>query len=95
MKIRLSRRAFSDLEEIFSYIARDNPVAAAAVVDRVQVSIALLADFPDIGHLTDRADFRVLPAGRYPYLIFYEVASDAIVIHRVRHAARQQPWHRA
>ena len=29
---------------------------------------------------------------RYPFIIFYTVASDEVVILNVRHAARQWPW---
>ena len=92
MRTRFSRDAVADLEEIFSYIAMDNPAAVAAVIDRVERSVARLADFPELGHPTDRAGIRVLPLGRYPYLIFYEVTAEAIVVHHVRHGARRRPW---
>ena len=31
---------------------------------------------------------RRIPATPYPYLIFYEVSGDEIVVHAVRHSAR-------
>jgi addiction module RelE/StbE family toxin len=92
MRVRFTKGAFADLEEIHSYIAADNPVAAAAVVRRVEQLLARLADFPAIGHPSERQGFRVLPLGRYPYLIFYEVTDTAVVIHHVRHGARRRPW---
>jgi toxin ParE1/3/4 len=92
MRVRLTKAALADLEEIYSYIARDNPVAAAAVLGRVEQLMARLADFPAIGHPSERSGFRVLPLVRYPYLIFYEVTGESVVIHHVRHAARRRPW---
>lgn len=92
MKVRFSSDALADLDQIFSYIAADNVTAAAAVVERVAQSVGRLADFPDLGHPADYPGMRVLPLGRYPYLIFYEVTAEAIVIHHVRHGARRRPW---
>jgi plasmid stabilization system protein ParE len=37
-KFAFTRRAERDLDEIFDYIARDNPRAAAELVDRVEDS---------------------------------------------------------
>lgn len=92
MKVRFSSDALADLDQIFSYIAADNVTAAAAVVERVEQSVGRLADFPNLGHPTEYPGMRVLPLGRYPYLIFYELTADAIVIHHVRHGARRRPW---
>ncbi len=92
MKVRFSSDALADLDQIFSYIAADNVTAAAAVVERVEQSIGRLAVFPDLGHPTEYPGMRVLPLGRYPYLIFYELTADAIVIHHIRHGARRRPW---
>jgi plasmid stabilization system protein ParE len=43
---------------------------------------------PDIGVRTDDPVIRRLSAPPYPYLIFYEVSETEIIIHAVRHAAR-------
>ena len=36
MKLRYERGALADLEEIFAYIAQDNPQAAARLVARIE-----------------------------------------------------------
>jgi toxin ParE1/3/4 len=46
MKLRYARGALSDLDEIFSYIARDNPPAAARLVTRIEQVAALIAERP-------------------------------------------------
>ena len=43
---------------------------------------------PDIGTRTDDPSIRRMTALPYPYLIFYEATETEIIIHAVRHAAR-------
>ncbi|WP_255468588.1 type II toxin-antitoxin system RelE/ParE family toxin [Reyranella sp. CPCC 100927] len=45
-------------------------------------------EYPRIGIVTQESDIRRVTARPYPYLIFYEVSDDEIVIHAVRHASR-------
>jgi toxin ParE1/3/4 len=90
MKLRYERGALADLNEIFSYIARDNREAAARLVARIEQTTARIADTPYIGEVTRRSRFRRFPVGNY--LIVYEVGQDEVVIHYVRHGARRRPW---
>ena len=92
MKIRWSETALSELDDIFSYIQRNNRLAAIAVVERIEALTALLEEFPLVGHLTDEAGVRVLAVVRYPFLIFYaidEAAREIIILH-VLHTAQQR-----
>lgn len=50
--------------------------------------VDLLSSHPLIGARTDDPTIRRLIATPYPYLVFYEVGADEIIIHAVRHAAR-------
>jgi toxin ParE1/3/4 len=90
MKLRYERGAVADLDEIFSYIATDNPRAASRLVARVEEVAARIASFPHIGQETRNPRFRRFPVGKY--LIVYEVGKDEVVIHYVRHGARRRPW---
>jgi plasmid stabilization system protein ParE len=49
-EIRWTEEAANWLEDIFEYIARDNPTAAANVVNGIYEKVQLLRDFPEIGH---------------------------------------------
>jgi toxin ParE1/3/4 len=91
MKVRYTRRATDDLTDIFAYIARDNPHAAARVVDRIETVAAGLAHVPRAGSPTDKGGIRRLPVVTYPYVIFYEILADEIAITHIRHGARR-PW---
>jgi toxin ParE1/3/4 len=90
MKLRYSRGALADLDEIFSYVARDNPRAAARLVERIERVSTLISDQPYLGMMTRNARFRRFPVGNY--LIVYEIGMDEIVIHYVRHSARRRAW---
>jgi toxin ParE1/3/4 len=46
MNLRYARGALPDLDEIFSYVARDNPRAAARLVARIEQMSALIAEHP-------------------------------------------------
>jgi plasmid stabilization system protein ParE len=50
VKFVFDDRALADLEGIFDWIAKDNPTAAKAVVERVFESVEHLASFPRMGH---------------------------------------------
>ena len=89
MKVRYSRRALADLVHIADYVREHNPRAAVALEKRIRSSIEQLQTFPLIGRPTDDPDIRMFPIVRYPYLVFYEVMEQEILIHHIRHARRE------
>jgi toxin ParE1/3/4 len=91
MRVRYTRRALANIDNISRSIAQDNSAAAQRVVDRIEKLIGDLADVPHLGEAADIPGIRRLSTGRFPYLIFYEIAASEIIIHHVRHGARR-PW---
>ncbi len=89
MKLRYTRRAAAELEEVLAYIEDRSPLSARHVRARIQTIINLLLRHPHAGQLTSNGRLRRMVASPYPYLIFYEATEDQIVIHGVRHAARR------
>src|SRR5688500_16233069 len=91
MKVRYSRRALVQLEQIHSYIVEHNSSAARRVVERIEELCERLGDFPGMGHATDHADIRALPVVRYPYVIYYMILPDegTVWILRIRHGRRR------
>ena len=77
-----------DLDEIWLYIAFDNPAAADAVVDQIQKRTQQLSAFPQTGRLRPEIaeDARSVPVRTY--LILYREAENFIDIVRVVHGAR-------
>ena len=90
--IRYLRTAECDLYGIFDYISRDNPTAAAALLEKIDSSIALLSSNPNMGVVPKdirlkNKGYRVLVVEKY--LVFYIVKSKTIQIRRVLHGARK------
>jgi plasmid stabilization system protein ParE len=88
VKLRFTLPALADLSSILDYIAAHSPQGAKRVQGRIQGIIGLLLSHPDIGIRTDDPTIRRLSTPPYPYLVFYEIAETEIIIHAVRHAAR-------
>lgn len=55
---------------------------------RIQAVMDLLLQCPGIGSVTTDPTIRRMTTSPYPYLIFYEIAGDEVIIHAVRHGAR-------
>ena len=88
MKLRYTLRAAAELDEVLIYIASQSPQGARNVQTRIQTIINLLLEHPGAGQLTSKGRLRRMVASPYPYLIFYQMTGDEIVIHGVRHSAR-------
>ena len=65
LEIRLTKRAEQDLNEIFSYIAQDNPEAAERFAQKLLKRTEILRDFPNAGKsFRKRAKIRRLVEGQ-------------------------------
>jgi toxin ParE1/3/4 len=88
MRLRYTRPALADLDSILDYVTAHSPQAAARIHARIGTVINLLLSHPQIGRRTEDPTIRRVNASPYPYLIFYEVTGDELIIHAVRHGAR-------
>jgi toxin ParE1/3/4 len=91
VRVRYTRPALADLEAILDYVATGSPQGAKRVQAKIKLAIHLLPRHPLIGTRTDDPAIRRLVVTPYPYLVFYEPTADEILIHAVRHAARNPP----
>jgi toxin ParE1/3/4 len=89
MNVVYAPRALRDLESIDAYLVERNPAASVKVLAAIKSSIDSISFFPRIGRLIDDAGHRRVPVLRYPYLIFYRIAGDEVLILHVRHASRR------
>ena len=88
VKLRYTIPALADLSAILDYIATHSPQGAHRVQGRIQALIDLLPSHPQIGAVTDDPNTRRLVVTPYPYVVFYEATEIEIVIHAIRHTAR-------
>ena len=88
MRLRYTLPALADLDQILAYIVARSPRGARNVQSRIRAAIDLLLQYPFVGTPTANPSIRRITTPPYPYLIFYEVAGDEVIIHAVRHGAR-------
>ena len=91
MRVRWLRRALRNLDEEAEYIARDDPDAAAQMVDRIATSVERLATHPALGRTGRVPSTRELVVSGTPYVVPYRVRGETVEILRVFHGARKWP----
>jgi addiction module RelE/StbE family toxin len=90
LRLRWTRLAERDLDEIADYFELENPAAAARVVleiiDQVET---LLPQHPAIGRPGRVPGTRELVIGGFPYIVGYRVRDSALEVLRVLHTSRR------
>ncbi len=86
-----SRRALKDLDDLWDYIAEDNPRRASSFLRMIDDKLWMLAENPMLGRSREELapNLRSFPAGNY--LIFYVPLEDGIEVARVLSGARDLP----
>ena len=81
--------AAADLDDIWWYIAQDNPDVADLFLDKIEERLNKLAQFPNMGLTRDELmpSLRSLPIGNY--VIFYLPLDDGIEVIRVLSGMRE------
>lgn len=87
-RLAYTPRARQDLIDIWCTIARDNPPAADATLDRTEAACLRLTDHPMSGRARDdiRPGMRYLVIGNY--IALYRIARGTIDLVRVVHGRR-------
>jgi toxin ParE1/3/4 len=92
VKLVFDEQALVDLEDIYNWIAKDNPTAALAVVERLFASAEHLASFPHMGHAGRDAGTQEWVVPRLPYIVIYEIHAerDEVIVVAVVHGAQER-----
>ena len=80
--------ALADLEDAYSYIAQDDPAAAARMVQQIVDRAETLASMPALGRKGRVLGTRELVIS--PFVLAYHV-TDRVEVLRVLHGARRWP----
>ena len=91
MQVRWLRRALKNLDEEAEYIARDDPEAAARIVERIATNVDRLATHPALGRSGRVPETRELVIAGTPYVVPYRVRGEIVEILRIFHGARKWP----
>ncbi len=84
----ISERAQRDLDEIWDYIACENPTAADRLLDRFLDTSRTFARFPEAGRPRDKLATGLRSFLVAPYVAFHRRNGDTIEIVRVVHGRR-------
>ncbi len=91
MKLIYAPSAEADLDEIFDYIAIENQRAAEEVILRIEQTLVLVSNFPEMGRPGIVAETREFSIPNLSYRIVYRLEDDAVRVLNVIHTSRQWP----
>lgn len=91
MKIKWTKVAVRDLDDIMVYIGKDAPEPALAILDGIEEKAEILERHPWIGRKGRKVGTRELVLNGLPYCLIYKVNPEWITILRVLHQARLWP----
>lgn len=91
MRVRFTATASNEIALILTDLGQKNLSAADRVASRIRDLVERLREFPLSGAPTDNPDVRVAVLIPFPYLVFYMVQGDYLIVRNVRHAARKRP----
>jgi len=93
MKVRYSSLALAELDAIPATIQAGNVDAAVRFEAQIRRVVERIGEFPrSVQEVAGRPGIRRIPLVRDPYLIHYTVRNDEVVILRIIHGARRNPW---
>ncbi len=83
MKVMISNDTLADLQEIWTFIAQDNPSKATEIINKIYYRFDMLPKFPYMG--TERSDIlnqlRFFPFQNYR--IFYSINDNFLEIYAI------------
>jgi plasmid stabilization system protein ParE len=92
MRIRYTDTALGEIDEIISYIERDNAAAAEAVADAIETTVAWLSRQWEAAPVVYQENVRAKMVKPYAYRVYYVVDDNELIIRNVRSTRQQRPW---
>lgn len=91
MKLRITPKAYSDLEGILEYLEPRNPAAAEGLVERILDVTRGLEEMPERGRPGRVSGTRELVVTATNYLVAYRIHDESIEVLRVLHGRQRWP----
>jgi len=93
IKIKYTPVAIDDMDEIFSYISKENADAAELMLEKISAKVNRLSKFPNMGSVLSDEEYTLIQQGyrfiiAQPYMIFYRIIKNTIIISRILHGRR-------
>ena len=89
MRVRFSRRAQRDIEEIYRYLVDKSPLGAQNVLRSIREAAEFIGRNPHAAPKTDDPEIRMRVVRRHRYKVFFRIGSDTVEIIHVRHPSRR------
>jgi toxin ParE1/3/4 len=91
VRLKWTRPASRDLDQVEEYIRRDNPTAAIRTVRKIIRQVGILGRHPGLGRPGRVEGTRELLISGLPYVVPYIHQGDAVIVLRVLHSAIKWP----
>jgi len=91
MQLCWTEGAANDLEHIADYLFEHAPSRAIDLVRKIYDAPSVLLTFPNRGRPGKKKGTRELTLSPLPYILVYQVSTDAIHITRILHGAQKWP----
>ncbi len=91
MKVRWTTPASQDFTAAGEWFAERDPGAARTMLGLVLEQVAMLADFPQLGHSGRVAGTRELVVAGTPFILAYQIRREGIAVVGFLHAKRKWP----
>lgn len=88
MKLRFTRDAVRDLEDLKSWLLPRSPSGHKHVASAIRTTLRRVQDQPKSGRTTEHPDIREAIEPRYGFIIPYTVREDVLWVLRVYNARR-------
>jgi toxin ParE1/3/4 len=91
MRVRWTRAAANDLEDIANYLFEKTPENAARLIREIYKAPSQLTKFPDSGRVGRKIGTRELIVPSLPYVVVYQGGAEAVTIVRILDSAQEWP----
>ena len=91
MRVRLSLRAARDFNRTVDRYIREAPSQAPRFSAEIEELLTRLRDYPAIAPEPDLRTLHRAVLSAFPYVVFYTIGDESVVVHHIRHASRR-PW---
>jgi len=89
LKLRYTSTALRQIEDALSYTAARSPQGAENLRDRILSAASLISEHPRAAMATSRANTRRMVLSPYPYVLFFHIGPDEVIVSRLRHTSRK------
>ncbi|WP_085424288.1 type II toxin-antitoxin system RelE/ParE family toxin [Xaviernesmea oryzae] len=89
VKLRYTAQALREIDSAISYIGQRSPDGARNVAKRFQEILTFLEERPYAGVATGKKNTRRFFLKPYPYIVYYRIHTDEVIIQRFRHTSRK------